>query len=143
MGGPGRGDNCGQRGRPLPAETMAYVAKLAPTRGTAGIASPAVVPAVPRAPAAPSWRDAGLFVLRGDGAFGGSETATDPGPVAQPADLASAPVPSPSGLPPRPSSPGLHGLFVSLSGRREQLAVMAFAGGVRRGIWCVGHKGNA
>src|SRR3546814_10900876 len=96
MGGPGRGDNCGQRGRPLPAETMAYVAKLAPTLGTSGIASPAVVPAVPRAPAAPSWRDAGLFVLRGDGALGGSETATDPGPVAQPDDIASAPVPSPS-----------------------------------------------
>src|SRR3546814_4999517 len=91
-----------------------------PIFGTSGIASPAVVPAVPRAPAAPSWRDAGLFVLRGDGALGGSETATDPGPVAQPDDIASAPVPSPSGLPPRPSSPGLHGLFVSLSGRSEQ-----------------------
>ncbi|MBO9378089.1 transglycosylase SLT domain-containing protein [Sphingomonas histidinilytica] len=118
--GPGRVDDWRQRGRPLPAETIAYVAKLAPTLGTSGIASPAVVPAVPRAAAAPSWRDAGLFVLRGDGALGGSETATDPGPVAQPDDIASAPVPSPSGLPPRPSSPGLHGLFVSLSGRSEQ-----------------------
>src|SRR3546814_7515596 len=94
--GRGRVDNWRKRGRPLPAETIAYVAKLAPTLGTSGIASPAVVPAVPRAPAAPSWRDAGLFVLRGDGALGGSETAPDPGPVAQPDDIASAPVPAPS-----------------------------------------------
>ena len=114
--GPGRVDNWRQRGRPLPAETIAYVAKLAPILGTSGIASAAVVPA----PVVPSWRDAGLFALRGDGALGGSKTATDPAPVSQPGDIASAPVPSPSGLPPQPSSPGLHGLFVSLSSRSEQ-----------------------
>ncbi len=118
--GPGRIDDWRQRGRPLPTETTAYVAKLAWNLGTSGIASPAVMPAVPRAPAAPSWGDAALFVLRGVSAVAGSETATDPAPVSQPGDIASAPVSSPSGLPPRPSSPGSHALFVPLSGRSEQ-----------------------
>lgn len=118
--GPGRVDDWRKRGRPLPTETIAYVAKLAPNLGTSGILSPAVVPAVPRAPAMPSWRDAALFVLRGDGTLGGSEAATDPAPDAQPGDIASAHGPSPSGLPPLPSSPGSHGLFVPLSGRSEQ-----------------------
>ncbi|EZP68897.1 Lytic transglycosylase, catalytic precursor [Sphingomonas paucimobilis] len=118
--GPGRVDDWRRRGRPLPAETIAYVAKLVPNLGTSGIASPAVVPAVQRAPAAPSWRDAALFVLRGDGASGDSETATDPAPVSQPGNIASASVSSPSALPRHPSSPGSHGLFVPLSGRGEQ-----------------------
>ncbi len=118
--GPGRVDDWRRRGRPLPAETIAYVAKLAPNLGTSGIASPAVVPAIPRAPAAPSWRDAALFVLRGDGASDGSQAAADPAPVSQPGDIASAPVSSPSGLPPRLSSTGSHGLFVPLPGRSEQ-----------------------
>ncbi|BBB10598.1 lytic transglycosylase [Sphingopyxis sp. EG6] len=118
--GPGRVDDWRRRGRPLPAETIAYVAKLAPNLGTSGIASPAVVPAIPRAPAAPSWRDAALFVLRGDGALDGSEITAAPAPVAQPGGIASASVSSPSCLPPRPSSPGSHGLFVPLPGRSEQ-----------------------
>lgn len=118
--GPGRVDDWRRRGRPLPAETIGYVAKLAPNLGTSGIASPAVVPAVPRAPATPSWRAAALFVLRGDGASDGNETAADPAPVAQRDSISSAPVSPPSGLPPRPTSSGSHGLFVPLSGRSEQ-----------------------
>lgn len=118
--GPGRVDDWRRRGRPLPAETIAYVTKLASNPGTSGIASPAVVPAIPRAPAAPSWRDAALFVLRGDGVSDSSQAAADPAPVSQPGDIPSAPVSSPSGLPRRPSSPGSYGLFVPLSGRSEQ-----------------------
>lgn len=118
--GPGRVDDWRQRGRPLPAETIAYAAQFAPNLGTSGIASPAVVPAVPRAPATPSWRDAALFVLRGDGASDGNETAADPAPIAQRDSISSAPVSPPSGLPPRPTSSGSHGLFVPLSGRSEQ-----------------------
>lgn len=118
--GPGRVDAYASGRRGLPAETIAYVAKIAPILGTSGIASPAVVPAAPRAPAAPSWRDAALFVLRGDGGWDGSEIAVDPAPVAQPGGIPTAPAPSPSGLPPRSSLPGSHGLFVPLSGRSEQ-----------------------
>ena len=117
--GPGRVDDWRQRARPLPAETIAYVAKIAPILDTSGVASPAVVPAVPRAPAALSWRDATLFVARGDGASDGSETATDSVLVAQSGGTISAPVTSPSGIPPRPSSSGSHNLFVPLSGRSE------------------------
>ncbi|MBD3772321.1 MAG: lytic transglycosylase domain-containing protein [Rhodobacteraceae bacterium] len=118
--GPGRVDDWRRRGRPLPAETTAYVAKLAPNLGTSGIASPAVVPAIPRAPVAPSWRNAALFVLRDEGASDGSEVAADPAPVAQPGGFSSAPVAPPSDLPPRPSSPGSQTLFVPLSGRSAQ-----------------------
>nr|WP_278983803.1 lytic transglycosylase domain-containing protein [Sphingobium yanoikuyae] len=118
--GPGRVDDWLRRGRPLPAETVAYVAKIAPILGTSGIASPAVVPAISRTPAAPSWRDAALFVLRNDGAADGSETATDPAPIAQPGDIASAPFPPSSVRSPRSSLPSSPGLFVPLSGRSEQ-----------------------
>ncbi|WP_242129826.1 lytic transglycosylase domain-containing protein [Sphingobium sp. Sx8-8] len=118
--GPGRVDDWRRRGRPLPAETIAYVAKIAPILGTSGIASPAVVPAVPRASAAPSWRDAALFVLRDDGASDGSEGAADPALVAQPDDAVRA---EPAQLPAplrRSSIPRSSGLFVPLSGRSEQ-----------------------
>ncbi len=118
--GPGRVDDWRRRGRPLPAETIAYVAKVAPYFGTSGVASPTVVPAIPRAPAPPSWRDAALFVQRGNGTSDGGEAAADPPYIAQPADIASAHLPSPSGHPALPSSPGSHGLFVPLSGRNEQ-----------------------
>lgn len=52
--GPGRYDDYLQRGRPLPAETRAYVATLVP--GLDGNAPP------PRQPHASDWREAGLFV---------------------------------------------------------------------------------
>ncbi len=117
--GPGRVDDWRQRGRPLPAETIAYVAKIAPGLGMSGVASPAVVSATARAPATPSWRDAALFVLRGGNASDRSETAVDPAPVAQPGGTLSAPVPPSSATAPHPSSPAPYGLFVPLSGRSE------------------------
>ncbi len=52
--GPGRYDAYLETGRPLPAETRAYVAALAPRLD--GNAPP------PRQPAASDWREAGLFV---------------------------------------------------------------------------------
>lgn len=115
--GPGRVDDWRQRGRPLPAETLAYVAKIAPILDMSGVASPAALPAT--APAAPSWREATLFTVRGDDASGRSQTASDPAPVAQPGGMTSAPVSPPSTIPPHPSSPASHDLFVPLSGRSE------------------------
>lgn len=58
--GPGRYDEHRSTGRPLPAETRAYVAALAPILGgTAASEAPSRQSAPP-----PDWRDAPLFVLR-------------------------------------------------------------------------------
>ncbi|WP_054312447.1 lytic transglycosylase domain-containing protein [Mesorhizobium sp. 1M-11] len=58
--GPGRYDEHRATGRPLPAETRAYVAALAPALGGA------VAAGTPEKQAAPpsDWRDAPLFVMR-------------------------------------------------------------------------------
>lgn len=56
--GPGRYDDFVSRGRPLPPETVGYLAQLAPNVGTAGAAEVAV--SVPPDPFA--WRRAALFV---------------------------------------------------------------------------------
>ncbi|SNS97670.1 Transglycosylase SLT domain-containing protein [Sphingopyxis indica] len=56
--GPGRYDQYLARGRPLPAETRAYLAKLAPISGTSG----AVQVAAASLPDPHAWRRAGLFV---------------------------------------------------------------------------------
>lgn len=57
--GPGRYEDYRDRGRPLPAETVAYVAKLAPMIG-------GKLPEKPSSadPGARPWADAGLFVAR-------------------------------------------------------------------------------
>jgi hypothetical protein len=61
--GPGRYDEYRATGRPLPAETRAYVAALAPLLG--GQPLPKDASAAPPVPA--DWRDAPLFVVRLDG----------------------------------------------------------------------------
>ena len=58
--GPGRYDEYLATGRPLPAETRAYVAALAPILG--GAAASDTVVSTPPAP--PDWREAPLFVTR-------------------------------------------------------------------------------
>ena len=58
--GPGRYDEHRATGRPLPAETRAYVATLAPVLGGAVAAG---TPEKQSAPP-PDWRDAPLFVMR-------------------------------------------------------------------------------
>lgn len=58
--GPGRYDEHRATGRPLPAETRAYVAALAPALGGAVAAG---TPEKQSAPP-PDWRDAPLFVMR-------------------------------------------------------------------------------
>lgn len=56
--GPGRYDDYLSRGRPLPAETVGYLARLAPIAGTSGAVEVAVI-----APPDPfAWRRAALFV---------------------------------------------------------------------------------
>ena len=58
--GPGRYDEHRSTGRPLPAETRAYVAALAPILGGAAASeAPSSAP-----PSPPDWRDAPLFIMR-------------------------------------------------------------------------------
>ncbi len=60
--GPGRYDDYLSRGRPLPPETVGYLARLAPTVGTEGVAEVAM-----SAPPDPfAWRRAALFVRTGN-----------------------------------------------------------------------------
>lgn len=105
--GPGRADDYRAGRRRLPAETVAYVAQIAPGLGTSGIASRAAVPS----PAAPSWRDASIFTARS-----GSEPTGKSGAVAvQPKRTAPAQGSAVERTPNR--SP--HPLFVPLSGGSE------------------------
>ncbi len=62
--GPGRVDAYAAGRRGLPAETVAYVAAIAPSIGASGVASLAPAPAS----TAPSWRSASLFAGRSNGA---------------------------------------------------------------------------
>jgi len=95
--GPGRVDAWRTRGRPLPSETIAYVARIVPMIGTSGIASPAVVPTV----VAPSWRTASVFIARDRSASAAPNNA--------------APAPS-SSVSTAPAQPERGGLFVPRSG---------------------------
>jgi len=80
--GPGRYDEHRATGRPLPAETRAYVAALAPVLGGA---APSDAPSPQPAPP-PDWRDAPLFVQRPDD----SRAAVKPPSGAQSGDLFAA-----------------------------------------------------
>lgn len=102
--GPDRVDAWRSRGRPLPTETIAYVARIAPAIGTSSIASPAAVPN----PAAPSWRTAGLFIARDGDAPAATGGAASPPPAA-----ASPETPSVQKL-------RRDDLFIPLSGRGER-----------------------
>ena len=97
--GPGRYDEYLAHGRPLPAETRAYLAKLAPIIGSADdIQLATVAPFDPHA-----WRRAALFAARASDIAAASESVPDERPVDMHA-AAEAPVNS---------------LFVALSGRKQ------------------------
>jgi hypothetical protein len=101
--GPGRYEDWRDRGRPLPAETRAYVAKIAPML-QAGSAATAVASASPVQPVRPSWTQGQLFAVRGNAPAdaSGSFAAAAP-PTSIPA-----------------SSAPLNGLFAPVSGSRPQ-----------------------
>lgn len=106
--GPGRYDEHLSRGRPLPVETRAYLAKLASITSGAGDTQLAAAP--PSDPYA--WRRAALFAVRSDAASDrgvGAESGAAPTPSERPpadrSSVAMATVGSPS-----------PGLFVPLSG---------------------------
>ncbi len=74
--GPARYEDHLATGQPLPAETRAYVALLAPLIGTGAIDETAMVPIAAR-----SWTEAPLFTVRADG-----QTAADQRAAEQHAD---------------------------------------------------------
>ena len=97
--GPGRYDEYLSRGRPLPAETRAYLAKLASIIGGADDSRLAAAP--PSDPFA--WRRAALFAARPNGDPAAPETSSGE----RAADMRAA------------VEPPANSLFVALSGRRQ------------------------
>jgi len=110
--GPGRYDEHLSRGRPLPTETRAYLAKLAPITG--GSDDSQLVAALPSDPFA--WRRAALFAVR-PGLLSATQPSADQTasgtqperPFADRAELVRADAP-----------PTSSGLFVPLSGQPRQ-----------------------
>lgn len=101
--GGGRYEDWRDRGRPLPAETRAYVAKIAPML-EAGSAATVVASATPVQPVRPSWTQGQLFAARADAPAHAS------GSFAAAASSISI-----------PASPApLNGLFAPVSGSRPQ-----------------------
>ena len=101
--GPGRYEDWRDRGRPLPAETRTYAAKIEPML-QAGSAATVVASASPVQPVRPSWTQGQLFAVRGDAPAdaSGSFAAAAP-PTSIPA-----------------SSVPLNGRFAPVSGIRPQ-----------------------
>lgn len=69
--GPGRADAYAAGRRGLPAETVAYVAAIAPAIGASSIAPLAPAPTA----SAPAWRSASIFVGEGGSSMPGSSAA--------------------------------------------------------------------
>ena len=107
--GPGRYDEHLSRGRPLPTETRAYLAKLAAITGDSGDTQLAAAP--PLDPFA--WRRAALFTVRSGVASTVQPTADDDAPTPQSEHPPTDPThgAAPATKPPPP------GLFVAVSGR--------------------------
>lgn len=101
--GPGRYEDWRDRGRTLPAETRAYVAKIAPML-LGGSAATVVASASPVQPVRRPWTQSQLFAVRGDAHAdaSGSFAATA----------------SPTSIP--ASSAALNGLFAPVAGSRSQ-----------------------
>lgn len=101
--GPGRYEQWRDGSRQLPAETRAYVAKIAPMLQP-GSAATVVASASPVQPVRPSWTQGQLFAVRGDAerhASGSFASAAPPTSI-------------------RASSAPLNGLFAPVSGSRSQ-----------------------
>lgn len=98
--GPGRYQDWRDRGRPLPAETRAYVARITPLLQS-GSAPVTLASASPVQPVRLSWTQSQLFAARPD------NTDDASGSVA-------------AAAPPEPANPPSHGLFAPVSGSSPQ-----------------------
>lgn len=106
--GPGRYEDHLLRGRPLPSETITYMAKLAPMVGSPSLSHSAKIAATPAA----HWTQAALFAMQSASQDTGAKTVVH--------DAAKAPIDTPSTAPSTPETTPLKasptGLFVPLSG---------------------------
>lgn len=110
--GPGRYDEHLSRGRPLPGETVAYLAKLAPITGGAGDTKLAAAPA----PDPFAWRRAALFAVRSTApSTVQPDTANDAAHV-----QAERPLTECTGVAMAATTPLSTGLFVPVSRRSPQ-----------------------
>jgi hypothetical protein len=73
--GPGRVDAYAAGRRRLPAETVAYVAAIAPAIGASGVAPLASAPSTGASVAAPRWRSASLFAEPNESSATGDASA--------------------------------------------------------------------
>lgn len=114
--GPGRVDDWRSSGRRLPAETIAYIAQVAPAIGGSGGAPPVGEGLAP----APSWRDASLFADRGtaDKMPWNDASEVERGSAAHSAAARAVSVDS-TAAPAAVRHP-TSGLFVPIAGRSEQ-----------------------
>lgn len=101
--GPGRYEDWRDRGRPLPAETRGYVARIAPMLQSAS-APTVVASASPVQPIRITWTQSQLFAVRTNAAI----------------DTPMADIDEASAAPPLASSRPLGGLFAPVSGSRSQ-----------------------
>jgi membrane-bound lytic murein transglycosylase B len=99
--GPGRYEEYRAAGRPLPAETRAYVAALTPIIGGGDPASLVTVAATNSL----AWTRAPLFIAQADGSASADTRQTD--------DVPAAPSSPPSGRDPATADPQASGLFVT------------------------------
>jgi len=84
--GPGRYEDWRDRGRQLPVETRAYVAKIAPMLQL-GSAATVVASASSVQPARPSWTQGQLFAVRGDAGADASGSCAAAAPPTSPSPL--------------------------------------------------------
>ncbi|BBB13978.1 lytic transglycosylase domain-containing protein [Sphingopyxis sp. FD7] len=101
--GPVRYEQWRDNGRPLPAETRAYVARIAPMLQPGGAAM-VVASASPVQPVRISWTQGQLFAVRGDAAADASGSFAAAAP---PTSIPASPAP-------------MNGLFAPVSGSRPQ-----------------------
>ena len=106
--GPGRYGDYVTKGRSLPAETRAYIAKIAPAIAAGSQAPNSLAPSRAALPAQPSWTHAALFAVHKD-----RSSLVSPGIAELPSPSRENPARAQGNAPP-------NGLFVQISARISQ-----------------------
>lgn len=106
--GPGRYGDYVTKGRSLPAETRAYIAKIAPEIASGTQASNSLAPSRAALPVQPGWTHAALFAVRADRSPFDSSGASE------------LPTPVPEHPAHAQGNAGPSSLFVQISGRISQ-----------------------